>query len=651
VSDAHRPTKNPVRDLADAKETEAFGGKAVNLGTMLRAGLPVLSGFVAGLDAFDKNGQLKSAARQEISRRLIDKKYAVRSSATVEDASNASWAGQFETFLNVELKDIMRRMEQCHNFAAKRTESYAHQKTSTTDFRVAVVVQEMLAPEYAGVLFTKDPVSGTDKFVTEYVEGLGENLVSGKITPKRIEWPAGQTPTAPFNIQSLTNLTKEVVAVFGAPQDIEWAYADGKMWLVQARPITTVVEKEKGLDLGEPEDLFYWGPSRATVLHMGDFMAGVERFFAQCTKSQALPNPPKTLVLFHNGKMVWLNNASDFSDFTKNIFDEYVKQNRVQQDLKTWRKLTEKLPRLTDDEFNEKLIETWQITEFAEFALYGAEKAIGEKLARFDERTRAKIWSIFSAPDKLNFLNLLDKELATSRDTKVMAKKYPWIRDGYAGSNAEAEWYFQERLTAIDRNGLAELHNHSQKRKRATQEYKLGAEEVDMLNLARTLAEFMDERKEWMMKTRRLIERPVSEIKHGWLFDDGKIVLVNKTDTEAIWERYINFRAASSAVKGVVANTNGRHFVSGEVAVLNAHTDPVADDKVLVVPSTSPGWVPLMHRARALITDHGGMMSHAAIVAREFGLPCIVGTGNGTKVLTTGDKVVLDLITGEVLSH
>jgi pyruvate,water dikinase len=102
-------------------------------------------------------------------------------------------------------------------------------------------------------------------------------------------------------------------------------------------------------------------------------------------------------------------------------------------------------------------------------------------------------------------------------------------------------------------------------------------------------------------------------------------------------------------VEGVVANTGGRHFVSGEVAVLDSHTDPVDDDKILVVPSTSPGWVPLMRHARAMITDHGGMMSHAAIVAREFNLPCIVGTKQGTKVLKNGDRVILDLIKGEII--
>lgn len=88
--------------------------------------------------------------------------------------------------------------------------------------------------------------------------------------------------------------------------------------------------------------------------------------------------------------------------------------------------------------------------------------------------------------------------------------------------------------------------------------------------------------------------------------------------------------------------------MNGEVVVVTSPTDIAEDGRIVVVPSTSPSYVPLMRKAKALVTDHGGMMSHAAIVAREFNLPCIVGTKQATKVLKNGDKVVLDLVKGEV---
>ena len=72
-------------------------------------------------------------------------------------------------------------------------------------------------------------------------------------------------------------------------------------------------------------------------------------------------------------------------------------------------------------------------------------------------------------------------------------------------------------------------------------------------------------------------------------------------------------------------------------------------DKILVCPMTSPSYVPLMRKSKAIITDHGGTMSHAAIVAREFGLPAIVGTKIATNTLKNGDKVMLNLLTWEIV--
>jgi len=637
---------NAIITLGLATDAKIFGGKAANLAKLLQNNLPVPNGFAIGLNAFDDGGKLISEAKTKITE-LIDgqKLYAVRSSALAEDANDTSWAGQFETFLNTKPADILAKVEECHSSAKDRAKAYAGRNG---DFQIAVVVQEMLSPQYAGVLFTNNPVSSKEEFITEYVNGLGESLVSGEVTPKRIEWQNGELPDAPFDIKELTKLANKTERVFKCPQDIEWAWDGNKLWLTQARPITTTAKKQPNFNLGEPDQVFYWGPSRATTFFMGDFVTALEKFFMQCAQSKTMPNPPKTFALFHDDKVVYLINAASYSKFTVKLFELYAEQNRLEDDFNTWRQLANELLKSTKEEFNKKIIGVWEMTEFAEFALYGAERAIVEKLVRFDERTRIKIWGAFSTPDKSSFLNLLDEELAKSRDTKTMAKKYPWIRDGYAGSNNEAEWYFAERLKAIDENGLLQFEDQSAKREQLATEYNLSKDEISMLNLARRLAEFMDERKEWMMKTRRQINKPLSKVKYGWFFDGKKVRLVNEENAKTIWERYIEFKSSSNIVKGTVANTGGHHFVSGEVAVLHSHTDPVANDKILVVPSTSPGWVPLMRRARALVTDHGGMMSHAAIVAREFCLPCIVGTGYGTKSLHDGDEIVLDLVTGEV---
>ena len=123
---------------------------------------------------------------------------------------------------------------------------------------------------------------------------------------------------------------------------------------------------------------------------------------------------------------------------------------------------------------------------------------------------------------------------------------------------------------------------------------------------------------------------------------------IEKT-TDKLYDRYASFKSATGVIKGVVASNGNHHFVNGEVVVISDSTKQVDEDKILVCPMTSPSYVPLMRKAKAIVTDHGGAMSHAAIVAREFGLPAIVGTKTATKVLKTGDKVMLNLLTGKII--
>jgi len=628
--------KNGIIKLKHADSVERFGGKATNLAKMLQAGLPVPNGFAVELNAFDKSGKLKFDAIPEIKKLLTTVKlYAVRSSALAEDAEGASWAGQFETFLDTKPADIVSKIEECHNSTKARAKAYASDKSKNT-FDIAVVVQEMINPEYAGVLFTKDPVTGADKLVTEYVRGLGEELVSGRADPTQLVWSAGKKVKAPFDANELAELAIKVEHVFGLPQDIEWAWADGKMWLVQARPITVTQVEGKGYYLGEPDELFYWGPSRTKPMYMSDFMTAADKFFISAANDASLPNPPKTLVLFCQGKMVWLSNANAFNDFAESIFVAYEKRDKLDEDMRRWQKAA-----INTNDLNE----AWSHTLFAEFSLYGAESVLLKRLKRFDGNIRQTIWGAFTIPDNSTFMGRIDKELLKSRDPDGVAKRYPWIEDGYNGTYNRATAYFIERLKVLEQNP----DNHTeqkQDRKTLARKFNLTNDEVRALNLARKLAVFMDERKAWMMQTRRSIIKSTIKFQNGWLFNNGQSSKLDAKTANELWERYVDFKVSSTAVKGIVASNGGRHFINGEVSVISGPTDTVADDRILVVPSTSPSYVPLMRKARALVTDHGGMMSHAAIVAREFGLPCIVGTKQATKVLKDGDKVVLDLVKG-----
>ena len=523
-----------VFELRDTLSVREFGGKAANLSAMVRAGLPVPKGFAIGLNAFSKDGSLDEVAASEV-KELLDQSelYAVRSSALAEDAEGASWAGQFETFLNTKLENVIAKIEECHNSAKERAVAYANNQKLGGNFEVAVVVQEMVQPEYAGVLFTKDPVTGAEQVVTEYVEGLGEDLVSGKSDPKRVVINVEQGLELDFDYKQLIDLAEKTEKLFGMPQDIEWAWADNKMWFVQARPITATGNLNEGYNLGEPEDLFYWGPSRTDPMYMSEFMAGVEQLFKEMADNPDLPTPPKNLVLFDQGKMVWLSNAKEFFAWCEATFEAYEKQNQIEQDVDRWQKEADKLTNVKDEDYAETAINAWYLTEFAEFSLYGAEAALTKRLSRFEDTARQEIWSAFTVPDKPTFISRIDRELADSQSPNLMAEKYPWIQDGYHGVSDSAKEYFVKRLDIVG-NEVEQTKDHDPKRQELIQKHKLSEDEVSALALARQLAEFMDDRKAWMMQTRRLLKKSVGNIKHGWFLDGQEVTLIDEKNTHEL---------------------------------------------------------------------------------------------------------------------
>ena len=230
-----------------------LGGKAKNLAKLIQNRFPVPTGFIITLEAFH-HGELKLSAISEIENLIkLEKLYAVRSSAIAEDAQNESWAGQFESFLNVLAKEVIEKVVKCHNSKKARALAYGGK---TQDFGIAVIVQEMLKPDYAGVIFTRNPVTGADEMVTEFIEGLGEDLVGGRKDPNQIIIRKNkEIPKYPFDFEKLYSMANEILTVFdGIPQDIEYAVVNDEIYILQSRPITTNISSdETRIELGLPE--------------------------------------------------------------------------------------------------------------------------------------------------------------------------------------------------------------------------------------------------------------------------------------------------------------------------------------------------------------------------------------------------------------
>jgi phosphohistidine swiveling domain-containing protein/membrane-associated phospholipid phosphatase len=169
---------------------------------------------------------------------------AIRSSATAEDQSAASFAGQYRSFLDVEPADVERavRLTWASLWHPAPRSYRRYHGIAEDDLAMAVVVMAMLDPQFAGVAFSRDPLGHDDVMRIELVRGLGESLVSGAETPEafvldRSADAFGLAAVCPALV-ALPAIVMRLERAFGAPQDIEWAVERDQLWILQARPIT-----------------------------------------------------------------------------------------------------------------------------------------------------------------------------------------------------------------------------------------------------------------------------------------------------------------------------------------------------------------------------------------------------------------------------
>ena len=273
-----------VLPLAACQDVARVGGKAINLARLIQGGFDVPGGFVVTTAAF-LSAQGKGMP-EEISSEILNTyrsigspTVAVRSSATAEDLADASMAGQYETILDVSgeqaLLDAVSRCWQ--SIDTPRTRAYLAEKNIPFEkVAMGVVVQELVAADVAGVMFTENPNGEAGEILIEANWGLGESVVSGLaqpdslvidratgrvkdlrigakelwIAPGRGEEPVPQekrsTPCLnSHDVENLRRLGLKVSEHFGSAQDTEWAIRDGHLYLLQSRSITTLESAEQ----------------------------------------------------------------------------------------------------------------------------------------------------------------------------------------------------------------------------------------------------------------------------------------------------------------------------------------------------------------------------------------------------------------------
>lgn len=282
--------------------SDAVGSKALNLIKMKQQGLPVPDGFVVQPSAFHRfmeaNGMhkdheflqekmLQAKMPVDVESELLEAfdrfkqvfdAVAVRSSSSAEDLESTSFAGQYETYLNVKTKeDLIMKVKACWSSAfAERVQHYFQSMNlDLTDISMSVVVQGLVTSEVSGVIFSQNPVTDNPgELMINASYGLGEAIVSGLVTPdtflvnkttndamkemglkemKILADDEGTKEVATTEaeqtcfclsdsiIHQLADLTNQLEEFFGYPVDVEFAIQRNQIYLVQARPITTSI--------------------------------------------------------------------------------------------------------------------------------------------------------------------------------------------------------------------------------------------------------------------------------------------------------------------------------------------------------------------------------------------------------------------------
>ncbi|MDR3601500.1 MAG: PEP/pyruvate-binding domain-containing protein [Desulfosporosinus sp.] len=241
------------------EQTHLAGGKAGTLAHLSQKGYPVPQGFIIMPMAFEKDELIPEAWGQvqaylkKIRQDGGESSFAVRSSALAEDSAMASFAGQFDTVLEVSTDNEVRKAIQTVRKSrhSKEVRVYSEAKGINESHDMAVVIQQMVKADISGVLFTVDPVTGNrDEMAGNFIYGLGEKLVSGQVTAyvfklrrKTGIWRKGSY-AGPLELKKfadqLAKLGNRLEQEMGCPQDIEWAIACGTLYLLQSRPVTTL---------------------------------------------------------------------------------------------------------------------------------------------------------------------------------------------------------------------------------------------------------------------------------------------------------------------------------------------------------------------------------------------------------------------------
>lgn len=671
-----------IKNLKDLSKDDfaISGSKGAYLGELAKAGFLVPPGFVITAKAFEKflkNNNLNSkinsllysvnkeeknsienasekiqalilkteippALKTEIYKyfKMLKSKYiAIRSSATVEDLRQASWAGQLDTFLNTSEKNLFENIKKCWaSLFNHRAIFYKIEKGfDDKKISIAVIVQKMIKSEISGVIFSLNPVNqNKNQIIIESGIGLGEAIVSGKITPnsyiiEKNDWRIldrniiqnkKNQKLSDREIIKLAKIAFKVEKHFGFSVDIEWAKEKNKFYIIQSRPITTIHQKSQKsnnileyiksqkwfLGVRPEESLFFYSANT----HGYDYIKkeyGIN--FAETLLVPIKKNYPiRVFNLLQAEKFHLISNQKILKN--PDILSSYIKK-----DNDLYQKIVLK---------NKKLISAIENDDYASSC-----KLFNEIISLY-EITNAYFIIIFSLGMKLaENINSFKKQ-----DIKNIIKNHNRWRNNIA---------LKEETLG---ENLIQFFKYILSKKRLN---------INPLFLMKFLT--INEIRNWLKNelTDAEIEKKIKKRRrHRFVYlnlradsqeiiDDPKVI----KKIQKYFSKLNKESKISKNVKELIGQTvdSSKKIVKGRVIIIKnkyelKNKSPRINGHILVTTQTTPHFIPYIKNAKAIITDEGGITCHAAILAREFNISCIVGTKNATQVLKDNNFIELN---------
>src|SRR5918993_1044044 len=680
IADSHSVEIEPrfVVELDDeaARDPALTGGKSAALARAAAAELATLPGVVlttAFSNAVDGGAEVAShpAVKEAFELAGGDQRSLVaRSSSVVEDMAESSMAGQFDSIIGIDGFDAF--------VTAVAAVLDSRERAGATEHPIAVLVQPLIEPLFGGVMFGCDPVSGrSDRRVVTAVRGGPEPLVSGEVNGSRyvldessakvLEFEANDGPRlGAADLRQLVALSAEANAVYGGPQDIEWAITDDKqVWLLQSRPVTSEIRGVPRGPVFGPGPVAETFPAPLTELERDLWVPPLREAVGEAvvlagTATQAEVDASDVVVCVDGHVAIDLRLAGEIQP-KRRVAHKLNPIPAARRLRGAWRvgRLRSALPRLADNLLDRTDADLEAVPPLRDLT--------SRQLIALLHRSRVILRALHAHEILMGMLTDPGGNRLTGASValRVLAEAR---QDGLSDGEILARSPTVLALTAPRVAPSPEMPEEAAPVYMPTPECQRCSDNGITREALRLRVRWVQElsgRAAWELGERlaAVAELPEPELIRHMTLEHVEAVATNRAvvvpalvathdhDFGAPLPAWFQLSDLGKPIRaqcaGEVGGGTGAGGGEGFGPVTYDNEDPPAGS-VLVTTTLSPGLGPLLPRLKGIVSETGSVLSHLAILAREARVPTVVGYAGATSDLPEGTIVLVDGDTGQV---